>query len=57
MPSETKTVVAILNVVLDIPKIGFNKGFYKKESSLNNVKFKAINEDKREAIVLDDVVS
>lgn len=25
--------------VLDIPKIGFNKGFYKKESSLNNVKF------------------
>lgn len=24
--------------VLDIPKIGFNKGFYKKESSLNNVK-------------------
>lgn len=25
--------------ILDIPKIGFNKGFYKKESSLNNVKF------------------
>ena len=25
--------------VLDIPKIGFSKGFYKKESSLNNVKF------------------
>ena len=25
--------------ILDIPKIGFNKGFYKKESTLNNVKF------------------
>ena len=25
--------------ILEIPKIGFNKGFYKKESSLNNVKF------------------
>ena len=25
--------------ILTIPKIGFNKGFYKKESSLNNVKF------------------
>jgi len=25
--------------ILDIPKIGFNKGFYKKESSLNDVKF------------------
>lgn len=25
--------------ILDIPKISFNKGFYKKESSLNNVKF------------------
>jgi LPXTG-site transpeptidase (sortase) family protein len=25
--------------VLDIPKIGFSKGFYKKESKLNNVKF------------------
>ncbi len=24
---------------LEIPKIGFNKGFYSKESSLNNVKF------------------
>lgn len=24
--------------ILDIPKIGFNKGFYKKESALNNVK-------------------
>lgn len=24
--------------ILDIPKIGFNKGFYKKESNLNNVK-------------------
>ena len=25
--------------ILEIPKIGFNKGFYRKESSLNNVKF------------------
>ena len=25
--------------VLEIPKIGFSKGFYRKESSLNNVKF------------------
>lgn len=25
--------------ILEIPKIGFSKGFYKKESSLNNVKF------------------
>ena len=25
--------------ILEIPKINFNKGFYKKESSLNNVKF------------------
>lgn len=25
--------------VLEIPKIGFSKGFYKKESTLNNVKF------------------
>lgn len=25
--------------ILEIPKIGFQKGFYKKESSLNNVKF------------------
>lgn len=25
--------------ILEIPKIGFNRGFYKKESSLNNVKF------------------
>ena len=25
--------------ILDIPKIAFNKGFYSKESSLNNVKF------------------
>lgn len=25
--------------ILDIPKIGFSKGFYRKESSLNNVKF------------------
>lgn len=25
--------------VLEIPKIGFNRGFYKKESNLNNVKF------------------
>lgn len=25
--------------ILDIPKIGFSRGFYKKESSLNNVKF------------------
>ena len=25
--------------ILEIPKISFNKGFYKKESSLNNVKF------------------
>lgn len=25
--------------VLEIPKIGFNKGFYKKDSSLNDVKF------------------
>ena len=25
--------------VLEIPKIGFNKGFYKKRSELNNVKF------------------
>lgn len=25
--------------VLDIPKIGFSKGFYQKESALNNVKF------------------
>ena len=32
--------------ILDIPKIGFSKGFYKKESSLNNVKFnlKILNE-------------
>ncbi len=32
--------------ILDIPKINFNKGFYKKESSLNNVKFniKILNE-------------
>ena len=42
--------------VLNIPKIGFSKGFYSKESSLNNVKFKALNEDKRDAIVFDDVV-
>ena len=25
--------------ILEIPKINFNKGFYKKESSLNNVKY------------------
>ena len=25
--------------ILEIPKIGFSKGFYQKESSLNNVKF------------------
>ena len=25
--------------ILDIPKIGFSKGFYKKESSLNNVSY------------------
>lgn len=25
--------------ILEIPKIGFSKGFYKKESNLNNVKF------------------
>lgn len=25
--------------ILEIPKIGFSKGFYRKESSLNNVKF------------------
>ena len=25
--------------ILEIPKIGFSKGFYKKESELNNVKF------------------
>ena len=25
--------------ILEIPKINFSKGFYKKESSLNNVKF------------------
>lgn len=33
--SDYETYVGIL----EIPKIGFNKGFYKKESSLNNVKF------------------
>ncbi len=34
-PSDYETYVGIL----EIPKISFNKGFYKKESSLNNVKF------------------
>ncbi len=35
IPSDYEPYVGIL----EIPKIGFNKGFYKKESSLNNVKF------------------
>ncbi|MCI6266911.1 MAG: sortase [Erysipelotrichaceae bacterium] len=34
-PSDYETYIGIL----EIPKIGFSKGFYKKESSLNNVKF------------------
>lgn len=33
--SDYETYVGIL----EIPKIGFSKGFYQKESSLNNVKF------------------
>lgn len=33
-PVDYETYVGIL----DIPKIGFNKGFYRKESTLNNVK-------------------
>lgn len=34
-PKQYETYVG----VLEIPKINFNKGFYKKESSLNNVKY------------------
>lgn len=41
---EAATATPVINYetyvgILDIPKIGFNRGFYKKESSLNNVKF------------------
>lgn len=40
VPKETPVVNYETYVgILDIPKIGFSKGFYKKESSLNNVKF------------------
>lgn len=39
-PKETPVVNYETYVgILDIPKIGFSRGFYKKESSLNNVKF------------------
>lgn len=31
--------IEIYTGILEIPKIDFNKGFYKKDSSLNNVKF------------------
>lgn len=40
VPKETPVVNYETYVgILDIPKIGFSRGFYKKESSLNNVKF------------------
>ena len=39
-PQETTTVnYETYAGILEIPKINFSKGFYKKESSLNNVKF------------------
>ena len=39
MVVDTETDYESYIGILDIPKIGFNKGFYQKESSLNNVKF------------------
>ena len=37
-PKEEKKYESYIGI-LEIPKINFNKGFYKKESSLNNVKY------------------
>ena len=37
-PKEEKKYESYVGI-LEIPKINFNKGFYKKESSLNNVKY------------------
>lgn len=38
-PVQTITNYETYTGILEIPKINFSKGFYKKESSLNNVKF------------------
>lgn len=38
-PKEEVKVYETYTGILEIPKINFSKGFYKKESSLNNVKF------------------
>ena len=45
-PEEQETNYEVYTGTLEIPKIGFNKGFYKKESPLNDVKIniKILNE-------------
>ena len=45
-PEEQETDYEVYTGTLEIPKIGFNKGFYKKESPLNDVKIniKILNE-------------
>jgi len=39
VPKEEKKEYETYAGILEIPKIGFSKGFYKKDSSLNNVKY------------------